>query len=174
MRKGCFKTKWWTSCSISAMGPFPAACDDTHVCLPNDIFLLFYVLAQLYNEEVLDLFDSVRDGKQKSHIRIHEDANGGIYTVGVTTRTVSSEAEVRHPSRNVCSPMASLIIVLGNSDDAVPEAGRSVSHHRQHADECPELSLARHIHHPLVPSQSLCLPRQCESHATRCKPYSLL
>lgn len=33
--------------------------------------------------------------KQKSHIKIHEDANGGIYTVGVTTRTVSSEAEVR-------------------------------------------------------------------------------
>lgn len=32
--------------------------------------------------------------KQKSHIKIHEDANGGIYTVGVTTRTVSSEAEV--------------------------------------------------------------------------------
>ncbi|XP_051917168.1 kinesin-like protein KIF21A isoform X5 [Hippocampus zosterae] len=49
---------------------------------------------ELYNEEVLDLFDSVRDGKQKSHIRIHEDANGGIYTVGVTTRTVSSEAEM--------------------------------------------------------------------------------
>ena len=50
---------------------------------------------QLYNEEVLDLFDSVRDMKQKSHIKIHEDANGGIYTVGVTTRTVSSEAEVQ-------------------------------------------------------------------------------
>ncbi|KAM9815013.1 kinesin-like protein KIF21A isoform 2-T2 [Syngnathus typhle] len=49
---------------------------------------------ELYNEEVLDLFDSVRDGKQKSHIKIHEDANGGIYTVGVTTRTVSSEAEM--------------------------------------------------------------------------------
>ncbi|KAM9754564.1 kinesin-like protein KIF21A isoform 3-T3 [Menidia menidia] len=49
---------------------------------------------ELYNEEVLDLFDSVRDMKQKSHIKIHEDANGGIYTVGVTTRTVSSEAEM--------------------------------------------------------------------------------
>lgn len=46
---------------------------------------------------MLDLFDSTRDAearKQKSHIKIHEDANGGIYTVGVTTRTVSSEAEV--------------------------------------------------------------------------------
>ncbi|XP_037623411.1 kinesin-like protein KIF21A isoform X6 [Sebastes umbrosus] len=49
---------------------------------------------ELYNEEVLDLFDSVRDSKQKSHIKIHEDATGGIYTVGVTTRTVSSEAEM--------------------------------------------------------------------------------
>ncbi|KAJ8006889.1 hypothetical protein DPEC_G00111900 [Dallia pectoralis] len=52
---------------------------------------------ELYNEEVLDLFDSVRDidGKrQKSTIKIHEDANGGIYTVGVTTRTVTSEDEM--------------------------------------------------------------------------------
>uniref|UniRef100_A0A671SGG1 Kinesin-like protein KIF21A n=2 Tax=Sinocyclocheilus anshuiensis TaxID=1608454 RepID=A0A671SGG1_9TELE len=52
---------------------------------------------ELYNEEVLDLFDSTRDmeaRKQKSNIKIHEDASGGIYTVGVTTRTVSSEAEL--------------------------------------------------------------------------------
>uniref|UniRef100_A0A671UHL9 Kinesin family member 21A n=1 Tax=Sparus aurata TaxID=8175 RepID=A0A671UHL9_SPAAU len=49
---------------------------------------------ELYNEEVLDLFDSTRDMKQKSHIKIHEDASGGIYTVGVTTRTVSSETEM--------------------------------------------------------------------------------
>lgn len=52
---------------------------------------------ELYNEEVLDLFNSTQDvegRKQKSNIKIHEDANGGIYTVGVTTRTVSSEAEM--------------------------------------------------------------------------------
>ncbi|KAM9502298.1 kinesin-like protein KIF21A isoform 9-T9 [Salvelinus alpinus] len=52
---------------------------------------------ELYNEEVLDLFDSTRDLEartQKSHVKIHEDANGGIYTVGVTTRTVASEAEM--------------------------------------------------------------------------------
>ncbi|XP_030645550.1 kinesin-like protein KIF21A isoform X2 [Chanos chanos] len=52
---------------------------------------------ELYNEEVLDLFDTTRDieaRKQKSNIKIHEDANGGIYTVGVTTRTVTSEAEM--------------------------------------------------------------------------------
>lgn len=43
------------------------------------------------------MFDSTRDieGKrQKSNIKIHEDATGGIYTVGVTTRTVTSAAEV--------------------------------------------------------------------------------
>uniref|UniRef100_A0A672QB97 Kinesin family member 21A n=1 Tax=Sinocyclocheilus grahami TaxID=75366 RepID=A0A672QB97_SINGR len=52
---------------------------------------------ELYNEEVLDLFDTTRDmemRKQKSHIKIHEDASGSIYTVGVTTRTVSSELEM--------------------------------------------------------------------------------
>ncbi|KAM4615073.1 kinesin-like protein KIF21A isoform 2-T2 [Polymixia lowei] len=52
---------------------------------------------ELYNEEVLDLFDSTRDieaRKMKSTIKIHEDATGGIYTVGVTTRTVTSEAEM--------------------------------------------------------------------------------
>uniref|UniRef100_UPI0037E81256 kinesin-like protein KIF21A isoform X1 n=1 Tax=Semicossyphus pulcher TaxID=241346 RepID=UPI0037E81256 len=51
---------------------------------------------ELYNEEVLDLFDSTRDMgmKQKSHIKIHEDATGGIYTVGVTTRTVATAAEM--------------------------------------------------------------------------------
>ena len=56
---------------------------------------LCFASTQLYNEEVLDLFDTTRDMKQKSHIKIHEDATGGIYTVGVTTRTVSTEAEVK-------------------------------------------------------------------------------
>ncbi|PWA14672.1 hypothetical protein CCH79_00014381 [Gambusia affinis] len=52
---------------------------------------------ELYNEEVLDLFDATRDleaRRQRSNIKIHEDANGGIYTVGVTTRTVTSAAEM--------------------------------------------------------------------------------
>ncbi|KAG2460005.1 KI21B protein, partial [Polypterus senegalus] len=64
--------------------------------LPPPEFKVNAQFLELYNEEVLDLFDSTRDieaRKQKSHIKIHEDANGGIYTVGVTTRTVSSEAE---------------------------------------------------------------------------------
>ena len=51
---------------------------------------------ELYNEEIIDLFDnnaaSVSKGK-KSGVRIHEDANGNIYTVGVTSRTVTSEEE---------------------------------------------------------------------------------
>ncbi|XP_041367345.1 kinesin-like protein KIF21A isoform X2 [Gigantopelta aegis] len=47
---------------------------------------------ELYNEEILDLLDTTRDPEsrgRKSHIKIHEDANGGIYVVGVTTRHVS-------------------------------------------------------------------------------------
>ncbi|XP_049639721.1 kinesin-like protein KIF21A isoform X4 [Suncus etruscus] len=52
---------------------------------------------ELYNEEVLDLFDTTRDidsKNKKSNIRIHEDSTGGIYTVGVTTRTVNTQAEM--------------------------------------------------------------------------------
>ncbi|XP_005354380.1 kinesin-like protein KIF21A isoform X17 [Microtus ochrogaster] len=52
---------------------------------------------ELYNEEVLDLFDTTRDidaKNKKSNIRIHEDSTGGIYTVGVTTRTVNTEPEM--------------------------------------------------------------------------------
>lgn len=63
----------------------------------NYFLSLVFCNVQLYNEEVLDLFDTTRDfeaRKQKSNIKIHEDANGGIYTVGVTTRTVTSAAEV--------------------------------------------------------------------------------
>ncbi|KAK6191402.1 hypothetical protein SNE40_003100 [Patella caerulea] len=48
---------------------------------------------ELYNEEVLDLLDTTRDPEsrgRKSNIKIHEDANGSIYVVGVTTRPVTS------------------------------------------------------------------------------------
>ncbi|XP_033889011.2 kinesin-like protein KIF21A isoform X6 [Acipenser ruthenus] len=65
--------------------------------LPSPEFKVNAQFLELYNEEVLDLFDTTRDielRKQKSHIKIHEDANGGIYTVGVTTRTVNTEAEM--------------------------------------------------------------------------------
>ncbi|KAM9443868.1 kinesin-like protein KIF21B isoform 1-T1 [Clarias gariepinus] len=49
---------------------------------------------ELYNEEILDLFDSARDTGRKSNIKIHEDSSGGIYTSGVTSRLVSSEEEL--------------------------------------------------------------------------------
>uniref|UniRef100_A0A3Q2P050 Kinesin-like protein KIF21B n=1 Tax=Fundulus heteroclitus TaxID=8078 RepID=A0A3Q2P050_FUNHE len=52
---------------------------------------------ELYNEEILDLFDGARDPdnrSRKSNIRIHEDANGSIYTTGVTSRLVQSEEEL--------------------------------------------------------------------------------
>ncbi|XP_035244711.1 kinesin-like protein KIF21B isoform X2 [Anguilla anguilla] len=52
---------------------------------------------ELYNEEILDLFDSTRDldaRGRKSNIKIHEDAGGSIYTSGVTSRLVNSEDEL--------------------------------------------------------------------------------
>ncbi|XP_061640693.1 kinesin-like protein KIF21B isoform X2 [Phyllopteryx taeniolatus] len=52
---------------------------------------------ELYNEEILDLFDSGRDPEsrsRKSNIKIHEDASGSIYTTGVTSRLVQSEEEL--------------------------------------------------------------------------------
>ncbi|XP_051494889.1 kinesin-like protein KIF21B isoform X7 [Apus apus] len=52
---------------------------------------------ELYNEEILDLFDSSRDPDarhRKSNIKIHEDASGSIYTTGVTSRLISSQDEL--------------------------------------------------------------------------------
>ncbi|XP_054472357.1 kinesin-like protein KIF21B [Anoplopoma fimbria] len=52
---------------------------------------------ELYNEEILDLFDETRDPEsrhRKSNIKIHEDASGSIYTTGVTSRLVNSEEEM--------------------------------------------------------------------------------
>ncbi|KAB0377464.1 hypothetical protein FD755_011908, partial [Muntiacus reevesi] len=52
---------------------------------------------ELYNEEILDLFDSARDPDarhRKSNIKIHEDASGSIYTTGVTSRLISSQEEL--------------------------------------------------------------------------------
>ncbi|XP_063164045.1 kinesin-like protein KIF21A isoform X6 [Candoia aspera] len=65
--------------------------------LPPPEFKVNAQFLELYNEEVLDLFDSTRDidsKNKKSNIKIHEDSAGGIYTVGVTTRTVNAEAEM--------------------------------------------------------------------------------
>ncbi|XP_053109824.1 kinesin-like protein KIF21A isoform X3 [Hemicordylus capensis] len=65
--------------------------------LPPPEFKVNAQFLELYNEEVLDLFDTTRDidsKNKKSNIKIHEDSAGGIYTVGVTTRTVNTEAEM--------------------------------------------------------------------------------
>ncbi|XP_075455868.1 kinesin-like protein KIF21A isoform X5 [Ascaphus truei] len=65
--------------------------------LPPPEFQVNSQFLELYNEEVLDLFDTTRDIEsrhKKSNIKIHEDSTGGIYTVGVTTRNVNSEAEM--------------------------------------------------------------------------------
>nr|XP_033815213.1 kinesin-like protein KIF21A isoform X6 [Geotrypetes seraphini] len=65
--------------------------------LPPPEFKVNSQFLELYNEEVLDLFDTTRDidaRNKKSNIKIHEDSTGGIYTVGITMRTVNSEAEM--------------------------------------------------------------------------------
>uniref|UniRef100_A0A8D1KV87 Kinesin-like protein KIF21A n=1 Tax=Sus scrofa TaxID=9823 RepID=A0A8D1KV87_PIG len=65
--------------------------------LPSPDFKVNAQFLELYNEEVLDLFDTTRDidaKNKKSNIRIHEDSAGGIYTVGITTRTVNTESEM--------------------------------------------------------------------------------
>ncbi|CAB4065516.1 KIF4_21_27 [Lepeophtheirus salmonis] len=64
--------------------------------LPPPEFKVSTQFMELYNEEVIDLFDmktSLPNISKKSGIRIHEDSNGNIYTVGVTTRTVRSKEE---------------------------------------------------------------------------------
>ncbi|KAL1117594.1 hypothetical protein AAG570_003909 [Ranatra chinensis] len=59
----------------------------------------FKVTAQfleLYNEEIIDLFDPTQDyssGKGKSGIRIHEDSNHCIYVTGVQSLRVSNAEE---------------------------------------------------------------------------------
>ncbi|KAM8979266.1 kinesin-like protein KIF21A isoform 7-T7 [Sarcophilus harrisii] len=65
--------------------------------IPPPDFKVNSQFLELYNEEVLDLFDTTRDidaKNKKSNIRIHEDSTGGIYTVGVTTRNVNTESEM--------------------------------------------------------------------------------
>ncbi|XP_071956481.1 kinesin-like protein KIF21A isoform X3 [Antedon mediterranea] len=64
---------------------------------PPPEFKIYAEFMELYNEEIIDLFDTARDieitRNKKSHIRIHEDATGGIYVVGATTRPVTSEQD---------------------------------------------------------------------------------
>ncbi|KAK7486684.1 hypothetical protein BaRGS_00022085 [Batillaria attramentaria] len=61
--------------------------------LPPPDFKVNAQFMELYNEEIIDLLDTTRDPEvrgRKSFMRIHEDASGGIYVVGVTARPVQS------------------------------------------------------------------------------------
>lgn len=59
---------------------------------PPPDFKVLVQFMELYNEELVDLFDGDNRGSGK-HIKIHEDTNGGIYTVGVTMKPVTSAKE---------------------------------------------------------------------------------
>eukprot|EP00731_Ephydatia_muelleri_P014567 Em0008g287a len=55
---------------------------------------LFEVTAEfleLYNEEIIDLFDANRDSSRR--LKIHEDNSGSIYVAGATSQRVQSAAE---------------------------------------------------------------------------------
>ncbi|KAM4797477.1 kinesin-like protein KIF21B isoform 2-T2 [Rhinophrynus dorsalis] len=70
------------------------ACESS---LPEPSFKVSAQFLELYNEEILDLFDVSRDPDsrhRKSNIRIHEDASGGIYVSGASVRSVNSEGEL--------------------------------------------------------------------------------
>ncbi|XP_070199772.1 kinesin-like protein KIF21A isoform X3 [Littorina saxatilis] len=67
--------------------------------LPPPDFKVNAQFMELYNEEIIDLLDTTRDPdvrSRKSCIRIHEDASGGIYCVGVTARPVQSLEDTIH------------------------------------------------------------------------------
>nr|XP_034332234.1 kinesin-like protein KIF21B isoform X6 [Crassostrea gigas] len=71
--------------------------------IPPPDFKVNAQFIELYNEEILDLLDTTRDPEsrmRKSHIKIHEDATGGIYMVGVATRPVYSLQETMECLKN--------------------------------------------------------------------------
>lgn len=77
------------------------------------MYVCVYSFWQLYNEEILDLFDGARDPEsrsRKSNIKIHEDSSGSIYTTGVTSRLVHSEEEV---GACVCVSSAVILSAFG-------------------------------------------------------------
>ncbi|PSN35255.1 hypothetical protein C0J52_18156 [Blattella germanica] len=70
---------------------------------PPPEFKIVAQFMELYNEEVIDLFDPSREQfatKGKSGIKIHEDASGGIYVVGVTMKPVMSADDALQCLRN--------------------------------------------------------------------------
>jgi DNA repair exonuclease SbcCD ATPase subunit len=52
---------------------------------PVPDFKISIQFLELYNEEIIDLLNDDRTAKN-THIKIHEDPSGGIYTVGATSR----------------------------------------------------------------------------------------
>jgi len=67
-------------------------CDGEHKSVSSD-FEVSVQFMELYNEDVIDLFDTARSADSKSKIRIHEDAHGNIVTTGMTSRSVCSPDE---------------------------------------------------------------------------------
>ncbi|CAN8004695.1 unnamed protein product [Ixodes hexagonus] len=64
---------------------------------PVPDFKVHVQFMELYNEEIFDLLNSGKDMDdrgRKSHIKIHEDVKGEIYTVGVATKTVQNAEQV--------------------------------------------------------------------------------
>ncbi|XP_065212787.1 kinesin-like protein KIF21A [Planococcus citri] len=59
-------------------------------------FTIYAQFLELYNEDVIDLFDTTKDytlAKTKSGIKIHEDAKHSIYLSGVTSKAIHSAEE---------------------------------------------------------------------------------
>lgn len=64
--------------------------DAKHRNEPLPDFKVTVQFMELYNEELMDLFDFDNNRGRKSNAKIHEDANGNIYTLGVTMKPVNS------------------------------------------------------------------------------------
>ena len=63
---------------------------------PAPRFTIYAQFLELYNEDVIDLFDATKDyslAKTKSGIKIHEDAKHSIYLSGVTSKAIHSAEE---------------------------------------------------------------------------------
>jgi kinesin family protein 4/21/27 len=62
--------------------------------LPPPQFELSAQFLELYNEEIIDLFDTTRGSLSASKkLKIHENNDGNIYVDGAITQPVSSEGE---------------------------------------------------------------------------------
>ncbi len=63
---------------------------------PEPRFTIYAQFLELYNEDVIDLFDTTKDyslAKTKSGIKIHEDSKHSIYLSGVTSKAIHSAEE---------------------------------------------------------------------------------